>query len=92
MMRLGDATAGLLDSIGLTKDRASRLLGRDCGCHARQQAMNVFGDRVAARFLFGLRPLRKILARIRYGREAARLGLFLSMQRVAFKELFRRYP
>lgn len=40
---LGDIVAGALASVGITKARISRLLGRDCGCSARQEALNKAG-------------------------------------------------
>lgn len=34
-----------LSAIGITKERVSKAVGGDCGCAARQQAMNEWGKR-----------------------------------------------
>ena len=36
----GDIAAGVLSTIGITKERVSKLTGNDCGCDGRQAAMN----------------------------------------------------
>lgn len=40
---LGDYVANALSAIGITKERVSAAVGGDCGCAARQQAMNEWG-------------------------------------------------
>ena len=43
---LGDKVASALESIGITKERVSSALGRDCGCAKRQAALNELGRKV----------------------------------------------
>ena len=43
---LGDMVAAGLAAVGITKERVSAVLGRDCGCPKRQQALNEFGKRL----------------------------------------------
>lgn len=63
-VRLGDAVESMLTRIGITKDRVRQFLhAKDCGCTARQNWLNRWGDakraqveRVlnkAAKFYFG---------------------------------------
>lgn len=40
---LGDRVASALNSIGITKDRVSALIGAPCSCPERQAALNKFG-------------------------------------------------
>lgn len=40
---LGDMVAAGLSAVGITKERVSALVGGDCGCKKRQQAMNAWG-------------------------------------------------
>lgn len=40
---LGDYVANALSAVGITKERVSAAVGGDCGCAARQQAMNEWG-------------------------------------------------
>ena len=40
---LGDMVATGLSAVGITKERVSKILGRDCGCPKRQEALNKFG-------------------------------------------------
>jgi hypothetical protein len=42
---LGDMVAAGLSAVGLTKERVSAALGRDCGCKGRQEALNAAGRR-----------------------------------------------
>jgi hypothetical protein len=35
-----------LSAIGITKERVSAVVGRDCGCPKRQEALNELGRRV----------------------------------------------
>lgn len=42
---LGDIVASGLSAVGITKERVSKLLGRDCGCPKRQEALNELGRR-----------------------------------------------
>ena len=42
---LGDMVAAGLSAVGITKERVSAVLGRDCGCEGRQAAMNLLGRR-----------------------------------------------
>lgn len=42
---LGDMVAAGLGAIGITKDRVSSLVGGDCGCQQRQEAMNEWGKK-----------------------------------------------
>ena len=43
---LGDMVAAGLATVGITKERVSKVLGRDCGCAKRQAALNEFGKRL----------------------------------------------
>lgn len=42
---LGDHVADGLSAIGITKERVSRLAGKNCGCKKRQQWLNEVGRR-----------------------------------------------
>lgn len=42
-MGLGDMVASGLSAVGITKERVSQIVGRDCGCQKRQQALNELG-------------------------------------------------
>lgn len=63
-MQLGDAVQMALRTVGITEDRVSALLGKDCGCGRRKEQLNAldtWARRVlagktehAARYLFGL--------------------------------------
>jgi hypothetical protein len=43
---LGDMVAAGLSAIGITKERVSAVVGGDCGCANRQEALNALGRRV----------------------------------------------
>jgi hypothetical protein len=43
---LGDMVASGLSAIGITKERVSAVVGGDCGCAKRQEALNELGRRV----------------------------------------------
>lgn len=43
---LGDIVADGLSAIGITKERVSKIAGRDCGCKKRQEALNRLGKSV----------------------------------------------
>jgi len=43
---LGDMVAAGLSAVGITKERVSNLVGGDCGCAERQEALNEFGRRL----------------------------------------------
>jgi hypothetical protein len=43
---LGDMVAAGLSAVGITKERVSNLVGGDCGCAKRQEALNELGRRV----------------------------------------------
>lgn len=43
---LGDMVSDGLASVGITKERVSRVIGRDCGCAKRQAALNELGKRL----------------------------------------------
>lgn len=43
---LGDMVASGLSAVGITKQRVSALVGGDCGCHERQEALNALGRRL----------------------------------------------
>jgi len=43
---LGDRVAAGLAAVGITKDRVSAIVGRDCGCGERQQLLNEVGYRL----------------------------------------------
>jgi hypothetical protein len=43
---LGDMVAAWLSAIGITKERVSAVVGGDCGCPKRQEALNALGRRV----------------------------------------------
>ena len=40
---LGDMVSDALSLIGITKERVTKLVGRDCGCKRRQEALNRAG-------------------------------------------------
>lgn len=42
---LGDMVAAGLSAIGITKERVSAVVGGDCGCQQRQDAMNEWGKK-----------------------------------------------
>ena len=42
----GDHVADGLAAVGITKERVSKLVGRDCGCAKRQAALNAIGRKV----------------------------------------------
>lgn len=42
---LGDMVAAGLSAIGITKERVTAAVGRDCGCKGRQEAMNEWGKK-----------------------------------------------
>ena len=44
---LGDRVADGLAAVGITKERVSKLVGKDCGCKKRQEALNRLGQRAA---------------------------------------------
>ena len=48
--QLGDRIAGVLAAVGITKERVSKAIGRDCGCKKRQAALNKLGQQTAAAF------------------------------------------
>jgi hypothetical protein len=43
---LGDMVAAGLSAVGITKERVSALVGGDCGCKQRQEALNRIGHRL----------------------------------------------
>jgi hypothetical protein len=43
---LGDRVASALSAVGITKERVSAAIGRDCGCAGRQEALNAIGRRI----------------------------------------------
>lgn len=43
---LGDHVADGLAAVGITKERVSKVLGRDCGCKKRQELLNKLGQKV----------------------------------------------
>ena len=43
---LGDMVAAGLAAIGITKERVSSVVGGDCGCKKRQEALNALGRRI----------------------------------------------
>lgn len=43
---LGDRVAYGLEAVGITKERVSDLVGRDCGCKERQDWLNMIGYRI----------------------------------------------
>jgi hypothetical protein len=43
---LGDRVAAGLSAVGITKERVSALVGRDCGCEERQELLNQVGYRL----------------------------------------------
>lgn len=43
---LGDIVAAGLSAVGITKERVSRLVGGDCGCAKRQEALNKLGHKL----------------------------------------------
>jgi hypothetical protein len=43
---LGDMVAAGLSSIGITKERVSAVVGGECGCQQRQEALNKLGRKI----------------------------------------------
>jgi hypothetical protein len=43
---LGDMVAAGLSAIGITKERVSAVVGGDCGCAKRKEALDALGRRV----------------------------------------------
>lgn len=43
---LGDMVAAGLSAIGITKERVSAVVGGDCGCDKRQEALNELGRKI----------------------------------------------
>jgi len=43
---LGDMVAAGLSAIGITKERVSAVVGGDCGCQQRQEALNELGRKI----------------------------------------------
>ena len=43
---LGDMVAAGLSAIGITKKRVSSVVGGDCGCQKRQEALNALGRKI----------------------------------------------
>lgn len=43
---LGDMVAAGLSAIGITKERVSAVVGGDCGCAKRQEALNELGRKI----------------------------------------------
>lgn len=43
---LGDMVASVLSSLGITKERVSKAIGKPCGCEKRQAALNALGRRL----------------------------------------------
>jgi hypothetical protein len=43
---LGDMVAAGLSAVGITKKRVSALVGGDCGCQQRQEALNELGRKI----------------------------------------------
>ena len=45
-MGLGDMIAAGLSYVGITKERVAAIVGGDCGCQQRQDALNQWGQAV----------------------------------------------
>ena len=45
---LGDYVSDGLAAVGITKERVSKLVGKDCGCKKRQEALNRLGQQAVA--------------------------------------------
>lgn len=43
---LGDMVADGLAAVGITKERVTKAVGRDCGCSKRQAALNAIGEKI----------------------------------------------
>lgn len=43
---LGDMVAAGLAAVGITPERVSAVIGKDCGCSKRKQALNDLGRRI----------------------------------------------
>jgi hypothetical protein len=43
---LGDMVAAGLSAVGITKERVSKILGKQCGCAKRQEKLNELGRRL----------------------------------------------
>lgn len=46
----GDHAAAILQAVGITPERVSKVLGRPCKCKERQAALNKLGQQTAAAF------------------------------------------
>lgn len=46
-LRLGSAIAAGLTMVGVTEERVKKLVGGDCGCKARQNKLDAFGEGVS---------------------------------------------
>ena len=47
-MNIGDHIEAGLSAVGITSERVSRVLGRQCKCKQRKAALNKLGQRAAA--------------------------------------------
>lgn len=45
--KLGDMVADGLAAVGITPERVSKIMGRDCGCKKRKQKLNELHDKAA---------------------------------------------
>jgi hypothetical protein len=43
---LGDIVEKVLSAVGITKERVSAIVGGDCGCQQRQDALNELGRKI----------------------------------------------
>ena len=43
---LGDYVAKGLSAVGVTPEKVSKVIGRDCGCNKRKQRLNKLGKKV----------------------------------------------
>ena len=46
-IRLGDAVSSALEYVGVTKERVSKAIGKDCGCKQKQDTLNLIGMSVS---------------------------------------------
>lgn len=42
-LRIGDAVSAALSSVGVTKERVSQAIRKDCGCKQKQDTLNLIG-------------------------------------------------
>jgi hypothetical protein len=66
MISVGDLVASVLRRIGVTHERLSAAIGRDCGCRERATRLNHWGYRWQQRIAAWLFRARHIAVQLRY--------------------------